>query len=306
MQVTNHDLLILRSTRPTALKRKAFLEPLADRLGLDHTKYKNRETLAEALLSACPAHDQFANAYDPVLLCPIQDIPSERLVTWEQDNSKYAADVQTMHSLLRQGCTINPWAIDKASGNLCASNREEYLQRFDMMNVPGLVEKVQFLHESLRLPKLATVDTTAPIHVRQRDDIEQCSSDLYITHIIDYFEYECSPAYAVKLLLTALVSVIEQFFQHMHIPNSTDDESESVQMLSNMDQLSFGLKTRQVNSNNTALGIASEFFSTCNEVLSDTIVSHIFEALDKLVKDNHHTTDNGRAAGDDHDDGPTT
>ena len=72
----------------------------------------------------------YENTKDPVTLEPIKDIPKERKFKWTQKGKKYCVDIESIYHYIKSGNTINPWAIDKASGHADAEKREAYLKEF--------------------------------------------------------------------------------------------------------------------------------------------------------------------------------
>lgn len=274
----------LTQSDPNKLSRKCFLVPLAERFGVEHKRYRNRQLLVTGLLDKLRSH--VMNECDPVTLEPISGIPGDRIVLWEQDGTVYAADINSLQSLIQSGHTINPWAIDKASGVYHAKNREDYMDRFDMQRIPGFIE---FLCKYDSNRQQCTEFDKIPEHVVLRDTIEKVGNGLYISHVIDYCE-QADVKKTITLLLNSLCDVIEQYVQHMRTPGvgSTDSE-EMFRHFSYMDQICFGMSNKlqyhnfEANSM-TGLEIAAQFFSTCDAVLTKNIIECIFDSADNIIK----------------------
>ena len=264
-----------------SLKRKLIMEPVAHSIGIDPTSYRNKKTLRKAIIKRC----SFSNECDPITLENLGDLPSERLITWEQDGSLYGADVISMRGVFESGNTINPWAIDKVSGIGCANNKEAYIKRFDMNNVEGLKESVYNRYESIcntSNPNETPETPDVPAHVVHRHAIEEVGKELYISHIIDFFESQTSKITLI-MIHNALVLVMHQYAETIHIEDNTDpDASDGLYAL---EQLVYGVRMRLTNNELMSLEIASEILNQCNQVLNTTTIERIFDALDKQIKD---------------------
>jgi hypothetical protein len=274
----------LLSTNLKNLKRKAFLEPLAISKGINPKKFKTKHLLKEAIISK-----EFENDTDPITLEKILNIDYCRLISWKQDDRWYAADVESMYNYVKIS-TINPWAIDLATGCMRATSNELYLERFDMKNVDGLLDEI-----NTRYLELAddAISKTIPSHVIERDIIEKCGDGLYITHIIDFLENQTDPKVTLAILYDSLFGVINQFIYQLNITN-LGTYRESLDTLEILDQMLLSLRIhfRNVNPDKTSLNVASTFFQQCNDLLSSTVIERIFDLTDYTIKEfNTHTTD---------------
>ena len=259
------------------LKRKEFLEPLALTRGINPKKYKNKRLLADAIL-----YSKYENKTDPITLESIVLIPKERLITWEQDNKHYAADVESMFHYIQYDDT-NPWAIDKASGFDKANNVELYIERFSMKLIPGFYKEIIEKYNSLKFKKMKDADPL-PDRILLRQNIDMCGEDLYITHITDFIEHQTDPLITVAILHDSVLSVIQQFVLQLNI---VEDKELSLEKLSILDQLYHGLKVKLISQDVSAssLQLASDFFIQCRFVLDPTMIERIFDSIDINIKE---------------------
>jgi len=102
------------------MNRKLYLEPLAKKLSIEPSEYKNKTMLTEAIKSKLEA---YSNERDPITLINIDQIESEHFVEWEQCGRVFAADARSIKLLLSQGPTINPWAVDFVTSKSCSLER---------------------------------------------------------------------------------------------------------------------------------------------------------------------------------------
>ena len=258
------------------LKRKEFMDPLAKSNGLDPKKFKNKHLLKNAIVERA-----FENTTDPITLQNICEIEHEKLITWTQDNKWYAADVESMFNYL-QTSTINPWAIDKATGIMHSLSKEEYLERFDMINVKGFIEDVKEKYSATK-HRYRTEHDVIPEHVIQRDIIEKSGDGLYISHIIDFFETSKDTFLIIAVLHDTMFEVIQQFALQLDF---SDLENSSLDTLSILDQMLLALKIhyRKRVIDKSPLCFASEFFKQCSDLLNPTVIERIFDVADATVK----------------------
>ena len=263
----------IHKVKPQSFARKQFLNPLAQSLGLEPREYANKKQLVAAILN-----NTYANSRDPVTLQDVADIPYSRLITWEQDGKKFAADVASMYHIVQSGNTVNPWTIDVASGISQAANPDEYASRFDLRNVPQLLETIEAKYHALEIEDYLSLDCV-PTHVKHRHSIERVCKDLYISHIIDWCEKTHAPRVA-RFVLSAISHVIVEYEGTLHVTGVSLDES-TLQTLANLDQVRIGLTTAL--TAHTGLTFAAEFFDTCANVFDTSVNERIFDTLDKII-----------------------
>jgi hypothetical protein len=193
----------------------------------------------------------------------------------------YAADVESMFNYLKIS-SINPWAIDKATGVMCSLSNEEYLERFDMNNVNGFIEDVKRKYAAIK-HSYFTENEIVPEHVIQRHIIEKTGEGLYISHIIDFFESTKDTRLVIAVLHDTIYEVIQQFAVQLDF---SDLENSSLDILSILDQMFLGLKInyRKFSLEKTPLCVVSEFFEQCHELLNATVIERIFDVADATIK----------------------
>ena len=170
---------------PVKVSRKYYLEPLAKRLKLNPKIYKNRTKLYNAIVEQMKKPSlRCENMCDPITLTPLDEIPDEYLFEWDQNSKHYAADVRSLKAMIQKDQTILPWAIDNDTGISQSKNADLYLQKYDLKNVEGLIDRIQNHN----------VDTAydfeyedVPDSVKYRFQIEYSTSE-YVSHTIDYIE----------------------------------------------------------------------------------------------------------------------
>lgn len=148
----------LCSTSPDQLQRKKFLEPLAEKLNINHKNYKNRQSLCKVLIHTYHDNQEtslsnLSNSSDFATLDPLSTIESSRLVYWKQDSRVYASDIESMKTWIDKKNFISPYALDSASGILLQDNPDEYIHRFDLRSIPGFIDYIHIKWESLKLQK---------------------------------------------------------------------------------------------------------------------------------------------------------
>lgn len=130
------------SSKSNNIPRKSILIPLANALNIDQSKFKNRALLINEIQRVCPASKRCENTEDFITLCPIDDIPKERLFIWTQFKKTFGADIVSLKKYIESGNTMNPWTIDYATGLSDAKNRELYNKTFDMSRQNNLISRI--------------------------------------------------------------------------------------------------------------------------------------------------------------------
>ena len=137
------DLQKVLSIKPCRVSRKDYLEPLAKKLKIIPEKYKNRTSLHKAICEKLQQPSQrCVNSCDPITLEDIDSISANLLFEWDQNGKHYGADIRSLKAMVEKDSTILPWSIDEASGIQSAQNHDAYVQKYDMKNVPGLIQKI--------------------------------------------------------------------------------------------------------------------------------------------------------------------
>lgn len=161
----------------------------------------------------------YENTTDPITLEPIRNIPKERLFKWLQKGKRYCADIESIYNYVKSGNTINPWAIDKASGHAEAQDKEAYLKEFDMARVRGLLKRIDKEYEKLEEKTFNNGTEDIPLETKCRFDIENICPDMYISHIVDFF--------TTTKILTVL-RLIDYTLQKLYLQYKQQIENEDV------------------------------------------------------------------------------
>tara|TARA_B100001094_G_scaffold322812_1_gene372699 strand:+ start:1444 stop:2292 length:849 start_codon:yes stop_codon:yes gene_type:complete len=196
----------IKNSNPERLKRKEFLEPLADSLNLDHKIYKNRKTLCDAIINAnknIESLKKIENDTDFATLEPIVNISKDRLVYWKQNNKLYASDVISMKQWFDSGNYISPYALENASGILESQNPEEYSKRFDLRNIDGFVDSISEKYLIYQNIIDSNENDNVPVSTLLRFKIEKYANDMYITPILNFIEKQ-EPKKVMKIILSNL------------------------------------------------------------------------------------------------------
>lgn len=230
----------LCSTSPEQLQRKRFLEPLAEKLNINHKRYKNRGALCKALIdkyyeSQCDL-EHIENETDFATLENIKSIDKTRLVMWKQDNKTYACDIESMKNWLDSGHYLSPYAIDVASGVAMQNDPDEYSKRFDLRNIQGFVEFINTRWKDLGIEKSEDADGPSDIY-KMRFEIERYGD--YITPLIDRFE-TLGPRVALRYTISALEALKSEY---INTSFSHDIQESFMQDVFIFEQLTVGLMT---------------------------------------------------------------
>ena len=263
----------------TRLTRKV-LNSLAVDLGVDPKMFKTKPMLINHIRPLL----EIQNSEDPVTFTKLEYIGKTNLFTWIQNGKRYGADVESLYHMIQNGNTINPWAIDHATGIAQSSDPETYSANYDMRNVDNLVDCVTH-----RYKNLANVehDDNVSEEVKQRFAIFDCAPDLYIIHIVDYIASSRNQVHILHLLLNSTNEVMREYVHQISIPGLAQEGDFSKFLFLNQLHMKLRLKLLREDNykNETCLYIASEFFQLCQAVLEMTTIEEIFDNLDKTIKE---------------------
>ena len=222
-------MLDIINKNPLRMSRKHQLEPIAKKMNIDASLYKNRTHLHNAIIEKLNTQEiTYENHSDPITLQPITQIEKKYLFTWEQNQKWYAADIRSLKAMVSKNMTVLPWAIDYSTGVGQSQNRDHYNNTFDMKNVIGLIDRI----------KMHNVDNlydfeyeSVPESTMNRFQLENSTSQ-YISHIIDYLYTHSNHN---RLLYAALVNVANQYggetFHSTHIDLSQINNLYSIQLI---------------------------------------------------------------------------
>ena len=216
---------------------------------------------------------------DPITLEPIKNIPFERRFKWSQQRKRYCVDIESIYHYVHSGNTMNPWAIDKATGHDDASNRDEYLKKYDMKNVRGLLKRIDTAYETLNIKRTYTEfnEGSVPVSlsIKNRFAIENICPDMYKSHIINYFEIK-PIVNILRMFDTAIIRTIAEY--RIAIQTEITFDVESISVLENLEHCYFSLI-------NVVIGdpiqpnfqLISSILCEWNEILNTNAMINIFD-----------------------------
>ena len=223
----------------------------------------------------------YENTTDPITLEPIKNIPKERRFKWLQKGKKYCVDIESIYHYVKSGNTINPWAIDKASGHAEAQDREAYLKEFDMARVRGLLKRIDKEYEKLEEKTFHNDTEDVPTKTKCRFSIENICPDMYVSHVIDFFENN-----AVLTVLQVIDYILQklylQYRQQIENEDTVDDNalfvSETIQ------QCYIGLLNVNLpEKNEPNLEFVSQLLCEWAGVLDKSIMVTFFDSFSEVI-----------------------
>lgn len=252
-------------------QRRATLNKIAQKLGIDHQAYSTVDALWEKLRNTVKT---LGNTTDPVALEDITKIDITHLVFWKQAGCLYGAKIASLKQLFDNGCYMNPYAIDKASGVQSAEDPEAYDNLYNMKKVNGLEQLVK----NATAPHVALPTSRSELEsyndAKMRFEVIRCVPDGYITHIVTAMEaMDVLDVY--KILHGALGCVI------MYI-RATETNYEGIDVTCTIAQLRcvlwdsvFGCKT--------ALEFLYKTVSMWKAVLEENVIELAFEIIGENI-----------------------
>lgn len=276
MDETIYKMLNTSDTKINKLKRKVFLEPIAKNMGIKSHEFKNKKLLVREMLTKA-----FANDTDPVTLIPINEIESNRLIIWNQMGNSYAADVESLYFIIKNGNTINPWAIDKATGIQQATEPEKYSYLYDMKYVPNLIIRIeQKYKKTCKLQELEEYCNfnECSENARYRTIIDRICPDLYIFHVINYFEM-----YPIRESLLLLhMGLTNMMFQYQSEIRVIEDRH--LHSLNKMQKLLIQLESIKIIKKNTPnIKLIANILMLWKDVLDTGILVGLFEFFETSI-----------------------
>ena len=207
---------IINYNRLSTISRKSILEPIAESLNIDFKNFRNKTLLLNEIRTKYPANKQCVNECDFITLCPLNDIPCERLFIWRQFNHTFGADIISLHSYIESNNTINPWAIDYATGYSISHDEKLYLDTFDMSRQKFLLTRMrqyykEFITLNTEIEDFQIDDNpTNNLRFKIEDISEICGQ--YITPVLTYLE-NASSISAMRFLFECLNITNDYFVQ---------------------------------------------------------------------------------------------
>lgn len=197
-----HLSRFIHTRHPEKLHKKRILIPLAEHLGIEHKRYRNRSLLCDALMEKMTY-----NTSDPVTLEPISEIPSEEMVVWWQNNRRYVARTTSIRMLIDAGHEMNPWVTDLASGIQNAKNPELYDKMYNMTYIESLMNDIR---DTQSCP-MATDDV--PEDTKAFFRFENLCEDLYTVKLTTILQTS-HPRIGLKIFLSGIEYACAQYYEY--------------------------------------------------------------------------------------------
>ena len=171
------------------MKRKEFLDPMAEKLGINSKDYKNKSLLYDAIKKKLNIvnKNNYWNSRDPITLESIDDIESKYLISWKQNGKDYCCRIESLYMMFENssGYLLNPFTIDEATGIDFAKNRDAYNDKFSLNKVEGLYEEVTKKYVEIYGTEPPDIVGDVPHSVIIRFDIERVVPNMYVSHIVE-------------------------------------------------------------------------------------------------------------------------
>lgn len=207
--------------------RKSILVPLAESLNINHKNFKNRKSLIKEIQRVCPPSKRCENKEDFITLCPIDDIPHERMFIWTQNKKTFGADIISLKQYIDSGKTMNPWCIDYATGVQDAKNRDLYLKQHDMSKQKGLLQQIENKYKALNIDENLSYETNSDNENIFRFELEKYADEInmYISHILTAIESMSLEKYIY------ITSIVTQRTLDYFIATQNNSDSKEVKVL---------------------------------------------------------------------------
>jgi len=221
----------------------------------------------------------FENICDPITLEPIKDIPFKRRFKWSQQRKRYCVDIESIYHYVHSGNTINPWAIDNATGHDDATNRTEYLKKHDLKNVRGLLKRIDTAYETLSKKRTYTEfnegETPVSSSIKNRFAIENICPEMYKSHIINYFETK-PIVNILRMFDIAIIRTIAEY--RIAIQTEITFDIESISVLENLEHCYFSLMNIVIGDQlQPNFQLISCILCDWNEILNTNAMMNIFD-----------------------------
>jgi hypothetical protein len=220
----------------------------------------------------------FENTRDPITLEMISSIPKEKKFIWMQKGKKYCVDIESIYHYVNSGKTILPWAIDTATGIAEAKDRDAYLKKYDMSSVRGLLNRINKAYSELESKTLDVSQVTIPERVKHRFTIEDICPDMYISHIIDFFEQN-----NFDLIFNMMCYALRKTFAEYKELSEYDDQHDSY-VIEAIEQCFHGLYNRDV-IKTPNLELVSSILYDWSQVLNSTVMVKLFDIFSEIIQE---------------------
>uniref|UniRef100_A0A6C0F6P4 Uncharacterized protein n=1 Tax=viral metagenome TaxID=1070528 RepID=A0A6C0F6P4_9ZZZZ len=264
--------LSIIKTTPIRNYKREYLNYIAELLSIDPKDYKNKNVLYEKIINT-KSH----NSCDPITLEDINEIDVSLLIGWIQNNHNYVAKIESMYEIFKSGHTINPFAIDIATGIQQAESGEDYNNKFDLCKITNLKERVCNAAIKLNLEYNIKDECDIPDIVKWRFTIFEAAPNLYCAHIIEYIE-KLNSVKAIALFELALYNVIVAY-RHSLLHESLTEQS--LTFVHTLSQLHNGMQYTQIETN--PLHTIHNLLQMWKVVLNENIMELIMDYVDKII-----------------------
>ena len=192
----------IQAKHPETLHKRNILIPLSEHYDVDHTKYRNRTLLCEAL-----QNELTYNVTDPITLEPIEHILPIELVIWWQNNKRFIARKTSIRSLIDSGHHMNPWVTDFASGIQNAENPEMYDKMYNMTYVKSLMNDVR------DTDSIPTSSDNVPEQTKEFFRFENLCNDLYTVKLTTVLQ-SSEPRIGLRIFFSGVEYAYAQYYEY--------------------------------------------------------------------------------------------
>ena len=271
------------SQNPNRINRKTILIPLAKSLNINHDEFKNRTSLIAEIQRLCPASKRCENESDFISLCPVDEIPKNQQFFWSQNKKSYCADIVSLKQYIDSGQTLNPWTIDYATGIESSKNKQAYLKKYDMKNVPNLLDNINKFYSELNIEntqyEIDSNDTNT-----KRFEIESIGDkcDLYITHLINFIE-NCEKKIFIDILSHSIY-LSAHYYQFTEFDSITTNVLQHLFFQNEILKIKIDLLPNNITQ---FLDLLKVIESYNNELYSYGIIKYIVLQLEEILMENN-------------------
>jgi hypothetical protein len=222
----------------------------------------------------------YENMVDPITLQDVKDIKESNRFVWTQNQKVYCVDIEGLFHYIQFGNTINPWAIDKATGHAEADDREAYLEMFDMSRVEGLITRIKSSYNKLSEKTFDVSKDDIPLRTKQRFAIENICPDMYITHVVDFFS-ETDIRFVIRILKYAVYST---YLQHKQLIETQTLDDNALLVSEILEQCFIGLTDECITIlNGPNLEIISNILTEWSNLLENNVMVTLFDIFSDII-----------------------
>jgi hypothetical protein len=267
------------------MKRKEFLDPMAEKLGIISKEYKNKSLLYDAIIKKLKIvnENMYWNSRDPITLEDLNEIESKYIISWEQNGKKYCCRIDSLYMMFENsnGRLLNPFAIDEATGIDFAKDRDSYNDKFSLNKVEGLYEKVTRLYVEMYGTEVQDILEDVPESVKIRFDIERVVPNMYVSHIVEKI-MEMNEREFIRLIDAAIFNVLVLFRTTMTREDVSNEETYYT--LCSLNEIYIQVRKMRGSMKNCSKK-AHDIFMQMKYVFDDTVLESTFDFMDKILED---------------------